>query len=53
VGVGTILDRSGGHIDFSVPQHALATLSMQNYQPEDCPLCRQGSQAEKPGSRQS
>jgi orotate phosphoribosyltransferase len=52
VGVGTILDRSGGQIDFAVPQHALAMLSVQNYRPEDCPLCQQGSRPEKPGSRQ-
>jgi orotate phosphoribosyltransferase len=50
-GVGTILDRSGGHIDFAVAQQALATLSMQNYAPADCPLCQQGSAPEKPGSR--
>jgi orotate phosphoribosyltransferase len=52
VGVGTILDRSGGQIDFALPQHALATLSIPNYSPEACPLCQQGSQPEKPGSRQ-
>jgi orotate phosphoribosyltransferase len=53
VGVGTILDRSAGHIDFAVPQHALATLSIPNYAPDACPLCKQGSQPIKPGSRQS
>jgi orotate phosphoribosyltransferase len=52
VGVGTILDRSGGSIDFAVPQHALATLNIINYPPEACPFCRQGSAPEKPGSRQ-
>jgi orotate phosphoribosyltransferase len=52
VGVGTIMDRSGGQIDFAVPQHALVTLTIQNYAPAECPLCQQGSQAEKPGSRQ-
>jgi orotate phosphoribosyltransferase len=51
-GIGTIVDRSGGQIDFSVPQHALATLRMQNYPPDACPLCQQGSRPEKPGSRQ-
>ena len=51
-GVGTILDRSGGQIDFAVPQQALATLSMPNYAADACPLCQQGSQPEKPGSRQ-
>jgi orotate phosphoribosyltransferase len=52
VGVGTILDRSGGQIDFGVLQHALATMHLPNYPPEACPLCQQGSQPEKPGSRQ-
>jgi orotate phosphoribosyltransferase len=52
VGVGTILDRSGGRVDFAVPQHALATLNIINYAPEACPLCKQGSRPEKPGSRQ-
>jgi orotate phosphoribosyltransferase len=52
VGVGTILDRSGGRIDFTTPHHALATLNIINYPPEACPFCQQGSQPEKPGSRQ-
>lgn len=52
VGVGTILDRSGGSIDFAVPHQALATLHIVNYPPEACPFCKQGSQPEKPGSRQ-
>jgi len=52
VGVGTIMDRSGGRIDFAVPHHALVTLVMQNYAPAECLLCQQGSQPEKPGSRQ-
>jgi orotate phosphoribosyltransferase len=52
VGVGTILDRSGGRIDFATSQHALATLHIINYPPEACPFCQQGSQPEKPGSRQ-
>ena len=52
VGVGTLLDRSRGQIDFSVPQHALATLALANYPPDACPLCQQGNQPEKPGSRQ-
>lgn len=52
VGVGTILDRSGGQVDFAVLQHALATLHLPNYPSEACPLCQQGSQPEKPGSRQ-
>jgi orotate phosphoribosyltransferase len=51
VGVGSIIDRSGGAAAFSVKRVALATVSATNYPPEDCPLCRAGSQAVKPGSR--
>ena len=53
VGVGTLLDRSAGQIDFSVPHHPLATLTIENYPADDCLLCRQGSQPQKPGSRQT
>lgn len=52
VGVGAILNRSPGQIDLGVPLHALALLALQNYQPDACPLCAQGSQPVKPGSRQ-
>ncbi len=52
VGVGAILNRSAGQIDLGVPLHALALLQIQNYQPDTCPLCQQGSQPVKPGSRQ-
>ena len=52
VGVGAILNRSPGQIDLGVPLHALALLPIQNYAPEACTLCQQGSQPVKPGSRQ-
>jgi len=52
VGVGAILNRSAGQIDLGVPLHALALLQIQNYPPDTCPLCQQGSQPVKPGSRQ-
>lgn len=53
VGVGTVLDRSGGSIDFAVPHHALAALSIETYAPDACPLCKAGGQPVKPGSRQA
>ena len=51
VGVGSLIDRSGGSATFPVPHVALATITATNYSPERCPLCRAGSQAIKPGSR--
>ena len=51
VGVGSLIDRSGGTATFSVKRVALATLSAATYAPESCPLCKTGSIAVKPGSR--
>ncbi len=51
VGVGTLIDRSNGGIDFGVKMRSLLTLNMKIYQPEDCPLCKRGIPVVKPGSR--
>jgi len=51
VGVGALIDRSGGKADLGVPKAALVTLSVQNYDPANCPLCKSGIPAIKPGSR--
>jgi orotate phosphoribosyltransferase len=52
VGVGVILDRSDGQAHFPVPFQPLATLPVPNYAADVCPLCQQGSEPIKPGSRQ-
>lgn len=51
VGAGSLIDRSGGAVDLGVPRHALATLEVPSYKAEDCPMCKEGSTAIKPGSR--
>jgi len=51
IAAGALINRSGGTIDFPVEWNALLDLKIDNYEPEDCPLCRQGSAAVKPGSR--
>jgi len=51
VAVGALIDRSGGKIEFPVESQALLDLPIASYEPEDCPLCREGSAAVKPGSR--
>ena len=51
VGAGAMVDRSGGATDLGVPRAALATLTIQNYDPAVCPLCKSGIPAVKPGSR--
>jgi len=51
VAVGALMDRSGGTIDFPVESQALLNLPIASYEPDECPLCREGSAAVKPGSR--
>jgi len=51
VAAGALIDRSGGTIEFPVESNALIQLKIDSYEPDDCPLCRQGSLAIKPGSR--
>jgi orotate phosphoribosyltransferase len=47
----SIIDRSGGAADVGVPRIALATLLVESFAPETCPMCAAGSEAVKPGSR--
>jgi orotate phosphoribosyltransferase len=51
VAAGSLVDRSGGSADLGVPRAALLTLTVQNYDPSQCPLCKAGTPAVKPGSR--
>jgi orotate phosphoribosyltransferase len=50
-GVGSIVDRTGGEIDFGVPFKSVISMKVESFQPEDCPLCKDGIPAIKPGSR--
>jgi orotate phosphoribosyltransferase len=51
VAAGALIDRSGGKIEFDVESQSLIQLPIASYEEEDCPLCRGGSIAVKPGSR--
>ncbi len=50
-GVGMIVDRSNGKVDFGVPQVSTLKLDVVSFQPDECPLCKEGIPAIKPGSR--
>jgi orotate phosphoribosyltransferase len=51
-GVGFIVDRSSGQVNFNVPKQAsVLEMDVVTYSPDTCPLCRQGIQLVKPGSR--
>jgi orotate phosphoribosyltransferase len=51
VAAGALIDRSAGAVEVPVEAQALLDLPIASYAPEDCPLCRDGSAAIKPGSR--
>jgi orotate phosphoribosyltransferase len=52
VGVGVLIDRSGGKVDFRVKTEKLLTIDIKTYLPEECPLCKKGIPVVKPGSRE-
>lgn len=52
VGIGVLLDRSGGKVkieDYDLKP--LVVVSAKTYKPEECPLCKKGVEIYKPGSR--
>jgi len=51
VAVAGIVDRSGGKVDLGYPLKTLLTLNIETYEPDTCPLCREGIPLVKPGSR--
>lgn len=50
VGLGFLVDRSNGRVQFGIPAKPLIRLDVVAYQPEVCPLCAAGIPAVKPGS---
>ena len=50
-GVGVIVDRSGGKVDFGCKLASVITMEVESWEAADCPLCKQGLPFVKPGSR--
>lgn len=50
-GALSVVDRSEGRADLGVPYAALWAVSVPAWTPEECPLCKTGVPAVKPGSR--
>jgi len=51
VAAASIIDRSNGAADVGVPRISLVSMNVPSYKTEDCPLCAEGIEAVKPGSR--
>ena len=42
IGIGVLVDRSGGSTEFGVPQYSCLTLPLTTFDPRECPLCTRG-----------
>ena len=51
VGIGELLDRSGGAVKFDYPYFPLAAVSAESWEPDKCPLCAKGEPLTQRGSR--
>ncbi len=51
VGVGSVVDRSNGQVDFGCKFRAVLSMEVVSYEPENCPICKTGLPLVKPGSR--
>jgi len=52
VGVGVLIDRSGGKVNFGVKTEKLLTVDIKTFLPEECSLCKKGIPVVKQGSRE-
>ena len=50
-GVGFIVDRSNGKVNFGFSQYSTMKMEAVSFPPDQCDLCKQGIQVVKPGSK--
>jgi orotate phosphoribosyltransferase len=51
VGAAALVNRSAGDLALGVPFRALLAMALPTWDPAACPLCAQGLEVVKPGSR--
>ena len=50
-GVGFIVDRSNGKVQFGFPQMSTMKMDVVSFSPDECELCKKGIPFIKPGSK--
>ncbi len=50
-GVGVVVDSSAGKVDCGPRLESVVSMEIESYEPEECPLCKEGKPIVKPGSR--
>ncbi len=53
VAISSIFNRSSEELNFDVPYYYIAKVNVNNFIPEECPLCKQNLPLVKPGSRKN
>ena len=53
VGIGALVDRSGGKVSFGVPFRPLIAMDIKSYSPAECAMCRDGAPLTLPKSTQT
>ncbi len=53
IGVGVLVDRSQGHINFDIPFFSCHSTSAPSYTADNCPLCKAGIPLTEPGRGQA
>ncbi len=48
--VGLLVDRTSGRLELPVPYRALLTVKAESWNPDECPMCKEGIDIVKPGS---
>lgn len=51
IGLCSIIDRRVSGIELGLPLYSATAISVQTFEPDNCPLCGKGIPIEKPGSR--
>ncbi|NLS44515.1 MAG: orotate phosphoribosyltransferase [Firmicutes bacterium] len=52
VGIGVLVDRSNGNIQFGTKQHQVLSMEIKSWEVTECPICKEGKLPPiKPGSR--
>jgi orotate phosphoribosyltransferase len=51
-GIGSIVDRTGGEMDFGFPYKSVISMKVEAFEASNCPICKEGKiELVKPGSR--
>lgn len=51
IGVGSIVDRSSNNRKFEEELKSVIKFNIETFEPENCPICKEGKPVVKPGSR--